>query len=167
MKKAYVGIDIGKRGSIAFMYPDRSIKTMHMPLNNTELDYNGLYSILLQAKELNAHVVYEKLGVIFGTGKSTAFSMGYQCGALEMACIAAKVPYTMVRAVDWQKYMFKGIDEIYKTNSKKRDTKAMALSAIKNIFPCLKLTYGNKATVPHDGLIDAVLIAEYARRTKL
>jgi hypothetical protein len=40
----------------------------------------------------------------------------------------------------------------------------MALMSIKRLFPDLKLTFGEKAKVPDDGLIDAVLIAEYARR---
>ena len=67
--------------------------------------------------------------------------------------------------------MFTGVDEITKTANKLsktgkpvRDTKAMALVAVKRIFPTLKLTFGDRATVPDDGLIDAVLMSEYAKR---
>ena len=43
----------------------------------------------------------------------------------------------------------------------------MALVAIKKRFPDLKLTFGEIAKKPHDGLIDSVLIAQYARQMNL
>ena len=172
MSKLYVGIDIGKHGAIAIIHPDdrKNVRTMAMPMIKDEIDYHLLYSNLTTLylnNQDNIHVVFEKLGVIFGSGKNTAFSMGYQSGAIEMMCIANRIPYTKVRAVDWQKQMFQGVDSILKPKSNKRDTKAMALIAINRIFPDLKLTFGERAVKPHDGLIDAVLIAEYARRNNL
>lgn len=175
-KKVYVGIDIGKDGAIAILYEDGKIETYPMPKIKTELDLPRIAQTLVPSIDvddppLNLHVVFEKLGVIFGSSKQTAFSMGQQSGAVEMACVCQMIPYTKVRAVDWQKAMFQGVDEIIKpskTGKKNvRDTKAMALMAIKRIFPDLKLTFGEKATKPHDGLIDAVLMAEYARRNNL
>jgi hypothetical protein len=169
MSKIYVGIDIGKEGAIAFIHPDGSIETLKMPKIKSEIDYNELSRIINWRNDnIQMHVVFEKLGVIFGSSKITAFSMGNQSGAIEMICICKGIPYTKVRAVDWQKAMFKGIEEITKKSStgKKqvRDTKAMALLAIKRIFPNLKLSFGERSVKPHDGLIDAVLMAEYARR---
>lgn len=173
MNKTYVGIDIGKSGAIAVMETENTqaeIYTLPMPKIKNELDYKELSDMMRDlrvAHSCNVHVVFEKLGVIFGSGKSTAFSMGHQAGAVEMACIAHSISYTKVRAVDWQKQMFQGVQEITKAGSAKRDTKAMALVAIKRIFPSLELTFGVKATKPHDGLVDAVLMAEYARRNNL
>lgn len=167
MEKTYVGIDIGKSGAIAILYPRGEIKVMRMPMVNSELDYADLYNIIAQCSGTKYHIVFEKLGVIFGSGKSTAFSMGHQSGAVEMACIAAKTPYTKVRAVDWQKEMFKGVNEVTKDGTGKRDTKAMAYIAIKRLFPQLELKFTPRATVAHDGLVDAVLIGEYARRNNL
>jgi hypothetical protein len=115
----------------------------------------------------NPHVVFEKLGVIFGSSKVTAFSMGYQSGAIEMMAIALGIPYTKVPAKQWQKDMFQGIDVIKKTGKSSNDTKAMALIAAKRLFPNQKLTFGEKATKPHDGLVDALLMAEYAKRKNL
>lgn len=173
MNKTYVGIDIGKAGAIAVMETEDKlgeIYTLPMPMIKNELDYKELSDLIRDlriAHSCNVHVVFEKLGVIFGSGKSTAFSMGYQSGAVEMACIAHGMSYTKVRAVDWQKQMLQGVDEITKAGSTKRDTKAMALVAIKRLFPSLELTFGQRATKPHDGLVDAVLMAEYARRNNL
>jgi hypothetical protein len=168
MSKIYVGIDIGKSGAIAVL-SGNSIVTYEMPKIANELDYHTLNKLLRQfcSNAEKPYVVFEKLGVIFGSGKSTAFSMGHQSGAVEMSCVANDIPYTKVRAVDWQKQMFQGVQEITKTGSSKKDTKAMALVAIKRIFPDLKLTFGTRATKAHDGLVDAVLMAEYARRNNL
>jgi len=171
MSKVYIGIDVGKHGAIATIFPDGKIIVEKMPMIKTELDYHELslmISDLIQNNKGNIHLAFEKLGVIFGSSKQTAFSMGEQSGAIEMISICQSQPYTKVRAIDWQKQMFQGLDQITKpskTGKKQvRDTKAMALMAIKRIFPELKLTFGDRATVPHDGLIDAVLMAEYARR---
>ena len=170
MNKIYIGIDIGKQGAIAMIFPDNKIVVEKMPMIKTELDYASLPPMLNQIG-YTSHVVFEKLGIIFGSGKQVAWSMGEQSGAIEMTCICQMIPYTKVRAVDWQKQMFQGVDQITKpsmTGKKQvRDTKAMALMAIKRIFPELKLTFGDRATKPHDGLIDAVLMAEYARRNNL
>lgn len=169
MSKTYVGIDIGKNGAVAILTPEGKIITHEMPLISKELDYHELSAIMvtITTEYSNVHVVFEKLGVIFGSSKSTAFSMGEQAGSVEMSCICKGISYTKTRAVVWQKEMFQGISEVTKTNSSKRDTKAMALLAIKRIFPDLTLTFGKRAIKPHDGLIDAVLMAEYARRKNL
>jgi hypothetical protein len=158
-----MGIDIGKAGALAVIYPDGTIKTFEMPKIKTELNYHELYHIIRNVMNdaysllgKDAYVVFEKLGVIFGSGKQTAFSMGNQAGAVEMALIANQLPYTKVRAVDWQKAMFQGVEEITKPSK-----------TGKRIFPELKLTFGTRATVPHDGLVDATLMAEYARRNNL
>lgn len=173
MSTIYIAIDPGKYGSIAVMEGNK-IETYPMPLVKTELDYHELVKIIARSAKSDTnkvHVIFEKLGVIFGTSKATAFSMGEQCGAIEMACIANHIPYTKIRPIVWQKEMLQGVDEVTKSSisGKKqvRDTKAMALIAIKRIFPELKLTFGKVALKPHDGLIDAVLMAEYARRKNL
>ena len=60
--------------------------------------------------------------------------------------------------------MFTGVEEITVTGKSTRDTKAMALVAAKRLFPDAKLTFGDKATKPHDGLVDALLMSEYGKR---
>jgi hypothetical protein len=166
MSKKYIGVDIGKSGAIVVI--DGSVITSFpMPMIGTEVDYAFLKDIIENASQhKNAHLVFEKLGVIFGTSKATAFSMGHQSGALEMLAISLGLPYTKVPAKQWQKEMFQGVEEITKVGKSARDTKAMALIAAKRIFPDVKYTFG-KGTKPNDGLVDALLMAEYARRKNL
>lgn len=169
--KIYCGIDIGKAGAIAIITKENEIKTFKMPMIKTELDYESLHSLLEPYEGGNCMVVFEKLSVIFGTSKQTAFLMGHQAGAVEMACVARCIPFIKIPPKVWQKAMFTGITEISKPSktgkTTQRDTKAMALVAVKQIFPSLKLTFGERAEKPHDGLIDAILMAEYARRLNL
>jgi hypothetical protein len=167
MNKTYLGIDIGISGAIAVI-DDKNIFTYKMPLVAKQLDTNELYKIIASFKTThkNLHICFEKLGLIFGSSKKTAFSMGYQMGVIEALCVGQKISYTAVRAVDWQKEMFKHTTVITKPGKTSRDTKAMALVTIKKLFPDLTLTF-NKEVKPNDGLVDAVLIAEYAKRNNL
>jgi hypothetical protein len=165
-----IGIDIGKQGAICIQEKnvENPFITLKMPMIKTELDYQALYKILEPYEGGNGRVVFERLGVIFGTSKATAFSMGHQAGAVEMACVALYIPFIKVPPKEWQKAMFTGVDEITKPSktgaTNVRDTKAMALVAMKRLFPTVKLTFGDSATKPDDGLIDAVLMSEYAKR---
>lgn len=170
--KTYIGIDIGKKGAICVLNSD-GIEIQPMPMIKDELAYSDLFDLIQHVQNStltktggNPHVVFEKLGVIFGSSKATAFSMGYQSGAVEMM-ISLGIPYTKVPAKQWQKDMFQGVDVIKKTGKTSNDTKSMALIAAKRIFPHQKLTFGDRATKPHDGIVDALLMAEYAKRKNL
>lgn len=161
-----IGIDIGKKGAIVILAKQpwtNVVDPIPMPMIGDQVDYHMLFEILARYKGTNCHVIFEKLGVIFGTGKSTAFSMGHQAGAVEMACIALNLSYTKVPAKQWQKEMFQGVEEITKKGKSSRDTKAMALIAAKRLFPDYRLTI-RKSTIPHDGVVDALLMAEYCKR---
>lgn len=135
-----------------------------MPMIKDKVDWHKLNDILEPYEGFNGMVVFEKLQSIFKSSKRTAFSMGEQYGSVRMCCISNAIRYTEVPAKDWQKEIFQGQDKIYITGSKKVDTKAMALMAVKRLFPHLNLLMTEKSSVPHDGLVDAILMAEYARR---
>jgi hypothetical protein len=170
MSKTIIAIDIGKHGAVCIRKKDLII-TKPMPMISSELDYRGLYEILAGEDTSTIHVVFEKLGVIFGTSKTTAFSMGHQAGAVEMLCIALDIPFSKIHAKVWQKEMFEGTSLVTKKSKSGKsvvtDTKATALIVAKQLFPNEKLTFGDRATKPHDGLIDALLMSEYAKRRNL
>ena len=162
--KTIIGIDLGKHGAIAVSDMD-GVKTYPMPMIKNQIDYTILYEIIHRTSfSYQGFVVFERLGVIFGTSKKTAFEMGYQSGAMEMICIALSMPYRMVSPKEWQKVMFKDIPRVNKPGMTSLDTKAMALIKVKQLYPKLQLTFG-KGVKPHDGLIDAVLLTDYIRNT--
>lgn len=164
--RKYIGIDIGKQGAYYVMGDDGSeIDRGPIPMIKEVVDWHKLNKILEEYDMFNGMVVYEKLGVIFGSSKKTAFSMGEQYGAVRMCCIANNLRYTEVPAKTWQSEMFQGQVKLYKKGkSGPLDTKAMALVAAKRLFPNVDLLMTDKSTKPHDGLVDAILMAEYARR---
>lgn len=168
----YIGIDLGLNGGFALLSDE--VKTLPMPRIKTEIDYGSIHEIIHRWNEQSinfsgkpAHVVFEKLGLIFKSSKATALSMGFQSGAVEMVCISLGIPFTKVTPKTWQREMFTGIEAIYKPQSSSLDTKRMALICAGRIFPDLKFTFSDRARKPHDGLIDALLLAEYGRRRNL
>jgi len=160
--KKYVGIDVGLLGAIVSIDSQGVVVKYKMPLIGKVIDVRKLKDIL----ELEqGTVIIENIGIILGSSKKAAFSMGYQSGLLEAMCVALNLPYTKVHAKLWQKEMFQGIPEIKKGT--KRDTKAMALVSCQRLYPNMDLTFTERAQKPHDGLVDALLIAEYAKRRSL
>lgn len=172
-RRFHIGIDLGKTGAIVIQdmrsIPEgfKNIETYKMPLIGKEIDMSELYKLLEPYEAGNGMVVFEKI-VPFGV-KTAMFSLGQQSGAVEMACVALAIPFTKVPPQTWQKEMFTGVDQMTKVSKTtksgtSRDTKAMALVAAKRLFPKLKLTFGERAKVPDEGLVDALLMSEYAKR---
>lgn len=161
-----VGIDIGKKGGICVMMLDKGkqhIMLLPMPMIGTEVDLGNLNILFRSWAHADCHIAFEKLGQIFKSTKATARSMGLQEGAVEAFCVAHSIPFTKVPPKTWQKEMFEGLSEIRRSNGE-RDTKAMALVIAKRLFPKTNLLASERSTVPHDGIVDALLLGEYCRR---
>jgi len=165
----HIGIDIGKEGAIVIQDINlKSIVCIKMPLIGKELDMLELYNALMPYEAGNGMVVFEKI-IPFTANKSAMFSLGHQAGAIEMVCVALAIPFTKVPPQTWQKEMFTGVDQATKKSATtksgvSRDTKSMALVAAKRLFPNQQLKFGERTTVPHNGLVDALLMSEYAKR---
>lgn len=164
--RKYIGIDLGKLGAYYIMDDaGNELARGKTPMISKEIDWHAWNEIIAPYEMFNGMVVFEKIGIIQGSSKKVTFSMGNQLGAVQMSCIANNLRYTMVPPKKWQAEIFDGQTKIYKTGSKtKINTKAMALVAAKRLFPKVNLLMTEKSSVPHDGLVDALLIAEYARR---
>lgn len=159
----YIAIDIGLKGAIVIYKNSKIVESYSMPIIGKTINIKVLKDILNQ--HLDCKLIYEDLGVIFGSSKATAFSMGYQVGILDALATSLNIPFIKVKAKIWQKEMFQGVPELKKGT--KRDTKGMALIACQRLFPDYKLTFSSRATVPHDGLVDSILIAAYSQRKNL
>ncbi len=165
MYKYIIGIDIGKKGGIAIynLNLKQFVSLVPTPIDKKtkEIDYKEFFEII--GSYPNSYIAFEKLGVIFGSSKSTAFVMGHQSGMLEGYCVANGISYTKIIPKIWQKEMFKCTKVIKKKDSKKNDTKATALKVAKEIYPENIFKVG-KSKIPHDGLVDALLITLYTKK---
>lgn len=163
MNEPILGIDLGLNGALCYQFEAGSkIEVLPMPVVGKHIDWDKLQDIL-RPWGGSLFIVFEKLGQIFQSSKATAMSMGRQSEGMIVMCKCLGLPYREVPPKEWQKEMFKGIDKIKKSTGA-LDTKAMAHEKIKQLYPKLKLTFGERATKPHDGLIDSVLLMEYGRR---
>lgn len=65
----------------------------------------------------------------------------------------------------WQKEVWSHVDKVFKSN--KIDTKATSLACAKRLWAGYDFRENSKCRVAHDGIVDALLMAEAARRLNL
>ncbi len=163
--KTYISIDIGKSGYFCVIN-EIITTTVPMPKIGKETDYHGINEILKHYSAETVHVVFERLTSLHLASKKANWSLAHQAGAIEGIVIALGLPFTPVSPRVWQKEMLQGIPEM-KDSAGKRDTKAMALLAVRRIFPNQNLLRTEKCSKPDDGMVDALLINAYAKRQNL
>lgn len=158
MKEVVIGIDVGKKGGIARISQDGELELYQMPMIGKEYDIHELSEILDQKQgEIIRHVFIENVHAIQGrAGGSSNFSFGMGKGILMGLVAGKKLPYTLVNPKAWQKVSWEGV-------TKQSDTKKTSLVAAKRLFPDETFLATERSRVPHDGFIDAALIAFYGK----
>jgi hypothetical protein len=121
-----------------------------------------------------------------GVAAGTTFTFGGCFEGVKALCAAFNIPITLVQPQTWQKVMWQGVPkhrkppkkltkkELEKKAAGKKvrkpkktgsiDTKKMSRIAVMRLFPGEDLRKNDRCDVPHDGIVDALLIAEYGRR---
>jgi hypothetical protein len=162
----FVGIDFGVKGGIAVIDEASNIlDKWPMPVTkDNDIDTYALSIILksIHADYTEVYIAGEKLHAIFGSAAKATFKFGHDYGVVKtMVSLLLKQEAQLVRAVDWQKRVFAKlkIEPVKKPNSKRNDTKIMALHSILNIWPNEDFRKNSRCRIFHDGMIDACLIA--------
>jgi hypothetical protein len=88
-------------------------------------------------------------------GIVSTFTTGRGFGQLEGLCAGIPISYELVHPRSWQPKMLP---------AGQGDTKARAVLAAKRLFPSFDLRAHDGCRVPHKGIPDALLIAEFGRR---
>lgn len=170
-----VGIDPGKNGAIAVLDKEgKIISKQVMPKIANEFDTNEFNKMVVNIGLENIDcVAIEKVHALFGSSAGSTFEFGRMVGILEGVIVSHSLKHIMIDPKVWQKEMFQGIPEIRKPSTINKngkelkgrvDTKAMAEIACKRLFPNESFIATERSKKYHDGLGDAVLIAEYLRR---
>jgi hypothetical protein len=171
--KAWIGVDPGKNGGIITITEHGKMKKAVIPLIGDDLDSRKLFEIISDLKtEFDVTLIMESVHSIFGTSASSNFTFGYICGALEGIIMASRIKFIKVQPKAWQKEMWLSTEVEYqplKPNQKRPsiDTKLTSLKAALRLFPHFDFRKSERAKNPHDGLVDAALMAEYGRRKNL
>lgn len=166
----FIGIDPGKDGAIAYIdtVTGKIGKTV-TPKIGTEVDLNKFCDFLRKLTKVEHYVVLEDVHSLFGMSAKSNFSFGQNTGHIEGMLVALGAKYSKVAPKTWQKSMWEGVKIQRKTpkNGKKLGavkTKETSLLAVKRLFPAVDLRKSERSTNPHDGIVDALLLAEYGKR---
>lgn len=160
----YVGIDNGLDGGLCALshHPDSLIVAMiPMPTckvdGTREIDVVAIWRWLDQLGRSKLVAIIERPT---GSKSSTAArSMAGSFHSLRTIMEIKGVRYHRVTPQKWQKPML--------GNCGAGNTKPAALSLARNIWPDETFLKTERCSVPHDGMIDAALISEWARRNSL
>jgi len=169
MIQNFIGIDVGKSGGITIITQGADwlkVKSHVTPtLPSGDIDVVALYNILTMLDGVVQMVVIEKVHAIFGSAAGATFEFGRSAGIAEGVVNCTRYPFMMVPPKIWQKQMWSGVDKVYKKGNKSIDTKATSLIAVRRLFPRATLTDTSKPKSQkiHDGIVDAILLAEYGR----
>ena len=158
----FIGIDPGLQGGIATIHESGEITILAMPtlkigkkrmLDNASLA--GTFS-LPNILDIKSYAILEQQQAMPKQGVTSMFSIGYGFGTLKQCLVDFNIPHEVVRAQTWQKE--------FDISGRKGNTKAQALQICQSLFPNLNLLATERSKKPHEGIVDAVLIAEFARR---
>lgn len=145
--KAYIGIDPGKSGAMAIIKSNGDVEIV--PFDAIQYSKTMAF-VCQQFDEITCCV--EKVGAMPGQGVVSMFNFGHNLGLIEGLLKAYGIPYQMVPPQTWKKEFSLSSD------------KAKSIEVCQNLFPDVSLLATERSRKPNDGMAEALLMAEYARR---
>lgn len=141
----HIGIDPGKKGALAVIREDGTVDIF---------PYNERVYVeqLFKASAEKSVCCLEHVGAMPGQGVTSMFSFGANFGFIQGALTAFNIPYELVRPQKWKK-------EFSITSDKNT-----SVEVCKRLFPGVVLLPTSRCTKESDGMAEALLMAEYARR---
>lgn len=147
----YIGCDPGKSGAIAVITTDENkepIRVRVVPFD--EVTYCDILSTCTGSRVV---CCLEKVGAMPGQGVVSMFNFGHNLGYIEGLLQAHKIPYQLVPPQTWKKeFSLIGKD------------KQSSVEVCKKLFPHISLLATSRSRKEHDGMAEALLMAEYCRR---
>ena len=141
----YIGVDPGKNGGIAIIDSDGVIA---FPFSEERLliELDGI------AQEYECICYLEHVHAMPKQGVSSTFNFGMNFGFIQGVLKAYEIPYELVTPQKWKK-------EFSCTSDKNT-----SIEVCKRLFPNVNLKATDRGKKDHDGIAEALLIAEYGRR---
>lgn len=145
--KTYIGVDPGKSGAMAIIHASGEVEVIPFDAVN--------YSLALARVRSGAYPVtccVEKVSAMPGQGVVSMFNFGHNLGVIEGLLRGYGIPYQLVPPQTWKKEFSLSSD------------KNKSIEVCQKLFPKVSLLATERSRKPSDGIAEAVLIAEYARR---
>jgi crossover junction endodeoxyribonuclease RuvC len=153
--KVVLGCDPGISGGLAAI-KSNGLELAIMPVirvgSKCQIDEVALVAWMRSQAHLHPHVMIEAVHAMPGQGVVSMFSFGTSWGILRGICIGVGLSYELVRPQEWQKVMLAG------------QPKHSEYLVASRLWPHVDWRATERCRVPHSGLVDAALIAEYGRR---
>ena len=145
----YLGVDPGQKGGIAFLSTDSSYA-------EAEIMPGTVTQIVSSIKRFKGEIVMvvERAQPMPKQGVSSVFSYGQHFGCFEAIAACLEMRYVTVRPAEWKKAM--GLNS----------EKTHSILEAERLFPKVELI-PPRCRKPSDGIAEALLIAEYAKRKQL
>lgn len=166
----YGGIDTGKDGGIVLVDEIGAVifkSGIPKVKATTDVDYLELVDILEKVGDIGygsgLKMVLEDVHSLFGMSAGSNFNFGHIKGFKEGVLKTLGIQYELVPPKMWQKVMWEEGDVVLKENKRTKDTKATSLNAAIRLWPNEDFRKTSRSKIPHDGIIDAALMAEYCR----
>ena len=144
----YIGIDPGKKGALAYMMerPEGYITNV-VPMDT------ALATLRMIARTGRpTRCCLEKVGPMPKQGVTSTFTFGEGYGWLKGAMDALGISYQEITPQKWKKEFGLNSD------------KAKSIEVCRQLFPEADLRPSARSRVDNDGMAEAVLMAEFARR---
>ena len=151
MKSLFIGIDPGKSGGIAVIDVEEGT-TMPAPYSDEALLKTIRLVSMFEPKEAKKVCCLEKVSAMPHQGVTSMFNFGKNYGYIKGVLEAFSIPYQEVPPQKWKKEFGLNSD------------KAASVEVCKRLFPDVDLLATPRCKKPHDGMAEALLMAEYARR---
>ena len=141
----YIGIDPGAKGGFAFISDYGAVT---FPWDDAEF----IRTLRTFPHDMELIAFVEKVSAMPGNGVTGMFKFGKSAGFIEGVLSAMNIPYQLVPPQTWKKE--------YSLNH----DKDASITVCERLFPNVNLLRTERCTTKHDGMAEALLIAEYARR---
>lgn len=142
----YIGIDPGAKGALAVILENGAVEI-------ADFDRDRYRNLLEYWSNLSKiHCCLERVGAMPGQGVTSMFHFGENFGYIQGLLEAFWIPYELVTPQKWRK-------EFQITGDKNS-----SIAVCKRLFPGVDLRRTPKCRKDHDGMAEALLMAEYARR---
>lgn len=154
--KWFIGVDPGQKGAIALIN-DSAQAIDYVPMPGT---VKGIVETVrgfqrtATGAEASLSLVTELAQVMPKQGAVSAFTYGRGFGAIEVVAMCLGIPYHEVRPAIWKKAM------------KVKADKETSIQECERLFPTVNLIMP-RCRIKHDGVAEALLIAEWGRRQGL
>lgn len=145
----YIGIDPGKNGGIAFIQTNQEELILY---KNHVFEESTLIETCKHFTPYNCKCVVEKVNAMPGQGVVSMFNFGQNFGFIQGVLKAYQIPFELVPPQKWKK-------EFSVTSDKNT-----SIEVCKKLFPFVNLKATPRCKKDHDGMAEALLMAEYARR---